>query len=50
MTVFVIETIGALILTYEFSKTMDFSQALYFGFFHSISAFCNAGFTCLQII
>lgn len=45
MTVFVIETIGALILTYEFSKTMDFSQALYFGFFHSISAFCNAGFT-----
>lgn len=43
--VFLIEGIGAFFLTLEFLKVFDFSKALYYGIFHSISAFCNAGFT-----
>jgi trk system potassium uptake protein TrkH len=39
-----IETIGAIILTYGFIKEgFETGQALYLGFYHSISAFCNAG-------
>ena len=44
VTVFVIESVGALILAWEFSKEMPFDKALFFGVFHSVSAFCNAGF------
>jgi len=41
----VIELTGAIILTIGFSlKGYEFGEALYFGIFHSISAFCNAGF------
>lgn len=40
----VIEGLGALILAVRFSRTMDAGQAVYYGIFHSISAFCNAGF------
>ena len=40
-----IELCGAIILTIGFSiHGMEFGEALYFGIFHSISAFCNAGF------
>lgn len=42
--VFLIEGIGAFFLTLEFLKVFNFSKALYYGIFHSISAFCNAGF------
>ncbi len=38
------ELIGALLLTIHFSLEMSLSQALYHGIFHSVSAFCNAGF------
>ena len=38
------EGIGALILSWRFSQTMELGKAVYFGAFHSISAFCNAGF------
>lgn len=44
LTVFVIESIGALILAWEFSKEMPWNKAVFYGIFHSISAFCNAGF------
>ena len=44
LTVFIIESIGAIILTWEFSKEMPLDKALFYGVFHSISAFCNAGF------
>lgn len=44
MIVLSIETVGAIFLTLEFMKSYSFSKALYFGIFHSISAFCNAGF------
>ena len=39
-----IEAIGALILTLRFLPAFGFSQALKWGVFHSVSAFCNAGF------
>ncbi len=40
----IFEGAGALVLTLRFMKDMSFWQALYNGIFHSISAFCNAGF------
>lgn len=41
----VVELCGAVILTIAFNITgYDFGEALYFGVFHSVSAFCNAGF------
>ncbi|MGN0169317.1 MAG: TrkH family potassium uptake protein [Lachnospiraceae bacterium] len=39
-----IEGIAAIILTICFLKDFSFGKALYYGIFHSISAFCNAGF------
>ena len=45
LTVFVIEISGALILTYGFSKYYSLKRALFYGLFHSVSAFCNAGFS-----
>lgn len=39
-----IEAVGALILTLRFLPTYGFGTALKWGVFHSISAFCNAGF------
>ncbi len=41
---FSIEAIGALILTVWFWPKYGFETALKWGIFHSISAFCNAGF------
>ena len=40
----VIELCGAIVLGFAFHlEGHDFGQSLYFGIFHSISAFCNAG-------
>lgn len=42
---FVIEFVGAIFLTVGFyQEGFEIGQALYFGFYHSIMAFCNAGF------
>ena len=41
---FLFEGVGAVILTIRFYPKMGFGKALYCGIFHSISAFCNAGF------
>lgn len=42
---FMIEFVGAIILTIGFyQEGFEIGQALYFGFFHAIMAFCNAGF------
>ncbi|MDD3412793.1 MAG: TrkH family potassium uptake protein [Lachnospiraceae bacterium] len=35
---------GAILLTFRFATKMDFLSAIYYGIFHSVSAFCNAGF------
>ncbi len=40
-----IEAIGAVLLTVRFLFDMSFGEAVYAGIFHSISAFCNAGFS-----
>lgn len=39
-----IEMVGAFILTVRFLSDMPLQKSIYFGIFHSISAFCNAGF------
>lgn len=41
-----IELWGAIVLTIGFSlEGFEFGDAMYYGIFHSISAFCNAGFS-----
>lgn len=40
----IIETTGALLLMITFVPYYGFWKGVYFSFFHSISAFCNAGF------
>ncbi|MEE2960912.1 MAG: potassium transporter TrkG [Myxococcota bacterium] len=40
----IIETLGAMALLPSFLETMAWPEALGFALFHSISAFCNAGF------
>ena len=42
---FIIETIGAIILFLYWRPAYPFSEALYKAVFHSVSAFCNAGFS-----
>ncbi len=39
-----IEGIGAVILSIRFSMDFGIIKGIYYGIFHSISAFCNAGF------
>jgi trk system potassium uptake protein TrkH len=41
---FCIEFIGAVLLTIHWIKELPFLNALYTAVFHSVSAFCNAGF------
>ena len=45
LTVFVIEILGASILAYGFSKYYPLKKSIFYGLFHSVSAFCNAGFS-----
>jgi len=42
---FVAEVVGAVVLTNRFSADMPTGRAVWHGVFHSISAFCNAGFS-----
>lgn len=44
---FIFELIGALILAIRFIPDFGFSKGIWFSIFHSISAFCNAGFDLL---
>lgn len=44
ITAFLIEGIGALLLMLRFLPKYGFTKSLWYGVFHSISAFCNAGF------
>jgi trk system potassium uptake protein TrkH len=41
---FCAEIIGAALLTIHWSSELPFARALYTAIFHSVSAFCNAGF------
>ena len=38
------EGIGSIVLSLRFMSDMPLGKAIYYGIFHSISAFCNAGF------
>ena len=44
-----IEGIGAIILSLRFIKDFGIGRGIYYGIFHSISAFCNAGFDLIGI-
>ena len=41
---FIFEILGAIALAIRFSFEMPVGKAIYWGIFHSVSAFCNAGF------
>ena len=41
---FLFESIGAIILSIKFSRLMGVIPGIFNGIFHSVSAFCNAGF------
>jgi len=41
----IIESIGAAILTVRFSADYSLQKSIFLGIFHSVSAFCNAGFS-----
>ena len=43
--VFIIEFTGAVFLFFVFIKRFSFLKAVYYAVFHSISAFCNTGFS-----
>ncbi len=45
-----VEAVGTAILTVRFCAEFEFPMALKLGLFHSISAFCNAGFDILGFI
>ena len=38
------ESVGALILMYRFIPKVGMARGIWYGIFHSVSAFCNAGF------
>ncbi len=44
----VIELIGSIFLFSQWVQVMEWQQAAYYAIFHSISAFCNAGFDLFQ--
>ena len=44
LTTFIIEGIGAFFLSLKFIPQYGIAKGIFFGVFHSISAFCNAGF------
>ncbi|MCY7007828.1 TrkH family potassium uptake protein [Fusobacterium simiae] len=45
LTVSLIEISGAIVLAYGFSRYFSIKRAIFYGLFHSVSAFCNAGFS-----
>ncbi|HII94875.1 MAG TPA: Trk family potassium uptake protein [Candidatus Methanofastidiosum sp.] len=45
---FTIEALGALALSLYWTKDFGFNDALYLGVFHSVSAFCTAGFSLFK--
>lgn len=45
LSTFLIEALGAFLLFFYWIRVFPFSRACYLAVFHSISAFCNAGFS-----
>lgn len=46
----ILEGIGGILLSIRFAHYLPLGQAVYFGFFHAISAFCNAGFDLFGMV
>ena len=46
----IVEGTGAVLLTIRFAFQMPFGKALWWGVFHSVSAFCNAGFDIMGAV
>lgn len=46
-TAFLIEAIGALLLALRFCPQFGLGKGIWYGIFHAVSAFCNAGFDLL---
>ncbi|WP_423243540.1 TrkH family potassium uptake protein [Anaerophilus nitritogenes] len=44
ITTFIIESIGAILLSFKFIPRFGWIKGIAYGIFHAISAFCNAGF------
>ena len=45
----ILEAVGAILLAFYFCPRFGLWQGVYFGIFHSISAFCNAGFDLMGV-
>ena len=45
LSVFIFELLGAVVLSLQFSQKFDTLHSIWYGIFHSISAFNNAGFS-----
>lgn len=45
ITTLIIESLGALLLSFVFIPDLGVKQGIYSAIFHSVSAFCNAGFS-----
>lgn len=48
-TAFLIEGIGALLLALRFCPQFGLGRGLWYAVFHSVSAFCNAGFDLMGV-
>lgn len=46
----IFEGIGAVILSFRFYPVFGLKKAVYYGIFHSVSAFCNAGFDLMGVL
>ncbi len=46
---FAFEGLGAVLLSIQFVRDFGFLRGIYYGIFHSVSAFCNAGFDLLGV-
>lgn len=49
MVTLIVEGLGAVLLSVRFVRDFGWARGIYFGIFHSISAFCNAGFDLMGI-
>ncbi len=47
--VLIIEAIGAVLLSFSFCAEFGFWKGLWYAIFHSVSAFCNAGFDLIGV-
>lgn len=46
---FIIEGVAAFILTIRWAPDLGWGKAVYYGIFHSVSGFCNAGFDLFSV-